>query len=155
MTKFFFDSNATYRCSKREVAAVDSNIIMIIAVQTITASPAHVQPVTAALSDKVVNPESDVVANGHYKKALMVQPVGVLNAVAVLSVVVYRIRVSRISGTKSPGAHAIGSFSTSATCVRCPPITRSTASTIEGTGGTPSLHVDTVRAPSTVVGCSC
>ena len=102
MTKIVFDSNATDRCSKSEVAAVDGHIIMIIAVETITTSPAHVQPVTAALSDKMVDPEPDVVANRHYKKTLMVQPVGVLNAIAVVSVVVYRIRVTRISWTKSP-----------------------------------------------------
>ena len=97
--------NATDRCSKSEVSAVDGNIGGV----PVTASPTHIQPVAAALSDKMVDPQSDVVANRDNKKALMVQPVGVLNVEAVVSVVVDRIGVSRISRTVNPSTRSIRS----------------------------------------------
>ena len=103
--------NATDRCSEREVATVGCNIGCV----PVTTSPTHVQPVAAALCDEVVDPQSDVEAHGHNEKALVVQPVGVLNAVIVVSVVEHRIRVSRISRAISPSATSIGSFPTSAT----------------------------------------
>ena len=97
--------NATDRRGKSEVSAVDGNIGGV----PVTASPTHIQPVAAALSDKMVDPQSDVVANGDNKKALMVQPVGVLNVEAVVSVVVDRIGVSRISRTVNPSTRSIRS----------------------------------------------
>ena len=81
----------------------------------VTASPTHVQLVAAALRHKVVDPQSDVVAHGHNKKALVVQPVGVLNAIVVVSVVVHRIRVPVVSWTKNPTATSIGSIPTPTT----------------------------------------
>ena len=95
----------TDRGGKSEVSAVDGNIGGV----PVTASPTHIKPVAAALSDKMVDPQSDVVANGDNKKALMVQSVGVLNVEAVVSVVVDRIGVSRISWTVNPSTRSIRS----------------------------------------------
>ena len=97
--------DATDRCGKGEIAAVDGDIVTL----PITPSPTHIQLVAAALCDEVVDPQSDVVTHGHNKKALVVQSVGVLSAVA------DRIGVSCISRTKSPTSTSIGSFTTSAT----------------------------------------
>ena len=101
--------NATDRCSEREVATVGCNIGCV----PVTTSPTHVQPVAAALCDEVVDPQSDVVAHRHNKKALMVEPVAV-------KYIGSRAGVSRISRTKSPGAVPIRSFPTSAPGVWCP-----------------------------------
>ena len=94
--------NCAYRCTKSG-AAVDGDIATL----PITTTPTHVQLVTTALSGKVVDVQPDVVAHRHNKEVLMVQPIGVLDVVVVVGIVLYRIGVPRISHAINPGPMSV------------------------------------------------